>query len=236
LTVRVLLLLPAYQAGRHLDALLTSIRAQELPVPCDICVVDDGSSDDTGDRARAHAGVTVLVHERNRGKGAALRTGFDHAVREGYDAVVTMDADGQHLPEELHLFLTAWRDGADVVVGNRMAANTNMPWLRKRTNEFTSWVVGRLAALRLPDSQNGYRLFDTKVLRSVELESDRYDMESEILIKAGRLGYRVDSVTVTTVYHDEVSSIHPFVDTVRFFRLVGRSLRWRRQPGRRTEV
>ena len=71
------------------------------------------------------------------------------------------------------------------------------------------------------------------MLRAVELESSRYDLESEILIKAGRLGYRVDSVAVTTVYHDQVSSIHPFVDTYRFFRLVFRSLRWRRNPGRR---
>jgi hypothetical protein len=106
-----------------------------------------------------------------------------------------------------------------------------MPWLRKRTNEFTSWVISRLAGASIPDSQNGYRLFDVRVLDSLTLESSRYDMESEILIKAGRLGYRVGSVPVTTIYHDEESSIHPFVDTLRFLRLVWRSRRWRRDPG-----
>ena len=116
-----------------------------------------------------------------------------------------------------------------------MNANEEMPWLRKRTNEFMSWIVGLLASQRIPDSQSGYRLFDAAVLRSVHLETSRYDMESEILIKAGRLGYPVASVPITTVYHDEVSSINPFVDTLRFFRLLWQSRRWVRDPGQGVE-
>ena len=235
MSARVLLILPGYNVGRHLDALLDDIEAERFEDEVEICVVDDGSSDDTAARASARR-VTLLEHEINRGKGEALKTGFAHAVEQRHDAAVTMDADGQHAPDELKLFLAAWKNGADVVVGNRMAANENMPWLRKRTNEFTSWVVGRLAGTAIPDSQNGYLLFARPVLESVELESSRYDMESEILIKAGRLGYRIDAVPVRTIYHDEVSSINPFVDTLRFFRLVLRSLRWRRHPGTRVDA
>jgi hypothetical protein len=112
-----------------------------------------------------------------------------------------------------------------------MDASEGMPWLRKRTNEVTSAVVSRLAGTRIPDSQSGYRLIAVDVLRSVDLESRRYDLESEILIKAGRLGYSIGSVPVTTVYRDETSSIHPLIDTGRFLRLVWRARRWIRSPG-----
>ena len=229
---KVMILLPGYNVGRHLDELVPKIR-ENLP-EAHLCLVDDGSADDTGERARAND-LDVLVHPQNRGKGEALKTGFAHAVSRDDAAVITMDSDGQHRPEELELFVRSWRAGHDVVVGNRMEANENMPWLRKRTNEFTSWVVSRLAQARIPDSQNGYRLFDTRVLRAIELESSKYDLESEILIKAGALGFQIGAVPVATVYHDQHSSIHPFVDTLRFIRLVHRARRWRRQPGARPD-
>jgi glycosyltransferase involved in cell wall biosynthesis len=190
-----------------------------------LLLVDDGSADDTADTARG-LGLTVIVHEQNQGKGMALRTGFAAAIDAGADAVITLDSDGQHLPSEAIRFVEAWERGADVVVGDRMRGNENMPWLRKRTNEFTSWVISSLAGAKIPDTQNGYRLFDAKVLREVTLESLRYDMESEILIRAARRGFSIASVPVSTIYHDEESSIHPFVDTLRFIRLVWRSRRW----------
>lgn len=227
---RILAVLPSYNVARHLPELLGRMRACVPQI--EPCVIDDGSADSTADTARA-AGATVLVHPQNRGKGEALKTGFAHALAHGYDAVLTMDADLQHLPEEIAGLLERWRAGADVVVGSRMHANQNMPWLRKRTNEFTSAVVGRLAGVRIPDSQSGFRLFAIDVLRSIQLESSRYDLESEILIKAGRLGYSIQSAPISTVYRDEHSSIHPVVDTLRFFRLVFRARRWRKHPGQR---
>jgi glycosyltransferase involved in cell wall biosynthesis len=220
----VTVLLPGYNVARHLEALVRDLRA-DLP-EAGLLLVDDGSADDTAAVARS-LGLTVIEHAVNQGKGMALRTGFAAAVERGTSAVITMDSDGQHLPAEAHRFVEAWKAGADVVVGDRMADNDNMPWLRKRTNEFTSWVISSLAGAHIPDSQNGYRLFDTKVLRTVRLESRRYDMESEILIRAARQGYRIASVPISTIYHDEVSSINPFVDTGRFFRLVWRSRNWR---------
>jgi len=215
--------------ARHLPALLP--RLLSLRPEIQTVVVDDGSSDSTFDAAQ-QLGVEVIRHEVNRGKGQALRTGFDRALQGGHPACITLDADGQHLPEEISRFVRAWEDGADVVVGSRMADNEAMPWLRKRTNEVMSFIVSRLAASHIPDSQSGYRLIDRQVLEELRLESSRYDLESEILIKAGRLGYCIASVPISTVYHDEESSIHPFVDTLRFMKLLWRSRRWIRHPGR----
>ncbi len=221
----LVVVLPGYEVARHLPALVPRLR-QSLP-DADLLLVDDGSRDGTADVA-SELGLEVFRHARNRGKGMALRTGFARALERGADAVLTLDADGQHPPEEAPRFLQAWRAGGDLVVGNRMAAPEGMPWLRRRTNEFTSWVVSRLAGTAVPDSQNGYRLIASPVLETIRLESERYDLESEILIKAARAGFRIVSVPVSTVYSDEESSIHPIADTVRFFRLVRRARRWRR--------
>lgn len=223
---QILVLLPGYQVARHLDALIPRIR--ECLPGSPVLLVDDGSSDGTAEAA-TRLGAELRVHAVNRGKGRALRTGFAAALELGARAVITLDADGQHPPEEAGRFVEAWRAGAHVVVGNRMAANADMPWLRKRTNEFTSWVVSRLAGTSIPDSQNGYRLFDRAVLEAVSLESERYDLESEILIKAARKGFCIVDVPVSTIYHDEKSSIDPLADTLRFFRLVHRARSWRRQ-------
>jgi glycosyltransferase involved in cell wall biosynthesis len=211
-------ILPALNAARFLTEVIGEIR--RLHPDLRVLIVDDGSTDGTADTARA-AGAEVIVHEVNKGKGEALKTGYDWARREGLDWVFTMDSDGQHLPSEMQGFLdTADGDRYDVVVGTRMARTENMPWIRKKTNQFTSWVISRLAGQFIPDSQNGYRLYNTKCFAGLVLKTSRYDSESEILVRMSRKGYRIGSVPITTVYGDEESSINPFVDTGRFFRLV----------------
>jgi glycosyltransferase involved in cell wall biosynthesis len=211
-------ILPSYNAAAHLAAVIDDIRRCDPSLR--ILVVDDGSTDATGDVARA-AGVEVAVHAPNRGKGAALATGFAWALAEGLEWVYTMDADGQHPPAEMRLLRAeADRGGWDVVVGNRMDDAPNMPWLRKRTNAFTSWVVSRMAGTRIPDSQNGYRLFRVACLRGLQLRTTRYDTESEILVRLARRGCRIGAAPVSTIYGTQKSSIRPFLDTYRFFRLV----------------
>lgn len=211
-------ILPAYNAAAHLAAVIADIR--QVDPARRILVVDDGSVDGTGDVARA-AGVEVAVHAPNRGKGAALATGFGWALAAGLEWVYTMDADGQHPPAEMAvLWAEAQRGGWDVVVGNRLDDAPNMPWVRKRTNEFTSWVVSRMAGTRIPDSQNGYRLFRVACLRGLTLRTTRYDTESEVLVRLARRGCRIGAAPVSTIYGTEKSSIRPLVDTYRFFRLV----------------
>jgi glycosyltransferase involved in cell wall biosynthesis len=212
--------IPALNAARFLPALLAEIRA--LHPEMRLVIVDDGSSDGTGEAARA-SGAEVLVHPVNRGKGAALETGFRWALAEGVERVFTLDADGQHLPREMALFQEEMRRGRwDVVVGSRMADTRGMPLVRLLTNRFTSGVIGMLAGTEIPDSQSGFRLFRTACLAGLAIRSSRYDAESEILVRLARRGYRIGSVPITTVYGDEKSSINPLVDTGRFFRLVAR--------------
>jgi glycosyltransferase involved in cell wall biosynthesis len=211
-------ILPALNAARFICDVVAEIR--RLHPDLRVLVVDDGSTDGTGDKAH-EAGAEVITHEVNRGKGEALKTGYKWGQDEGIEWVFTMDSDGQHLPAEMQGFMNARDQGdLDIVVGSRMDATEGMPWLRKKTNHFTSWVISRLAGQDIPDSQNGFRLYRTQCLQNLKLRTSRYDSESEILVRLARRGYRIGDAPVTTVYGDEVSSINPFVDTGRFFRLV----------------
>ncbi len=200
-----------------------------LNLGLDVVVVDDGSTDATSEAA-SRAGAVVLAHDVNLGKGAALRTGFEYAVENDYDAVVTMDGDGQHDPGAIPDFLDALENsGADIVIGTRMHAVGDMPGLRVWTNRTTSRVVSALSRQNIPDSQSGYRLIRVRVLRDIAgaLVTTRYDTESELLIRAARRGYRISSVAIESIYTGTVSHINPFIDTLRFIRLVVRSVFWR---------
>jgi glycosyltransferase involved in cell wall biosynthesis len=216
--------IPAYNAGRHLADVIAGV-GRHIP-PGRVIVVDDGSADDTAAVARG-AKAVVIEHPHNRGKGAALRTGILAAGEQGWRFAITLDADGQHSPDQIPDFIDRWVEtGADIIVGNRMAATGDMPALRLWTNRTTSRVVSMLARSRIPDSQNGYRMISTAVFRELPLETTRYDTESEILIRAGRRGATIASVPVETIYGEETSAINPWVDTVRFFRMVFKALFW----------
>lgn len=217
-------LVPAYNAAPHVVGVLDALR-RVIP-PLRIIVVDDGSTDDTF-RAASAAGVNVIQHPVNMGKGAALSTGFRRAVKMGMEYVVTLDADGQHNPAEIPAFARRIAEtGADIVVGNRFGNLGEMPWIRRATNRLTSQVVSVLARQKIPDSQNGYRMVAARVLTAIEVEATRYEAESELLVKAGKKGFRIESVPIETIYGQEVSGIHPIVDTARFFRLVSKALFW----------
>jgi len=216
--------IPAYNAARHLAAVIDRVAGH---VRRDrIVVVDDGSSDATGEAA-ARAGATVVAHAQNQGKGAAIRTGLARANELGPAFAILLDADGQHNPDDIPAFVARQREtNADMVVGNRLVRSANMPWLRKATNYVTSAVVSLLAHARVPDSQNGYRLVRLAHFRKFPLTTSRYEIESEMIIRAGRAGGKIVSVPVETIYGDEKSFINPFVDTGRFLRMVGKSFFW----------
>ena len=217
-------IIPAYNAGRHLSAVIDRV-AQYVPRQR-IVVVDDGSKDDT--RAVAQlSGVDVVVHPVNQGKGAAIRSGIARAQELGVPLAILLDADGQHSPDEIPAFLARQKEtGADVVVGNRLVNPENMPWLRKATNYVTSAVVSLLAGRKVADSQNGYRLIRLDHFKKFPLTTSRYEIESEMIIRAGRAGGKFASVPIKTIYAGEASFINPFVDTLRFLRMVGRSFFW----------
>lgn len=214
----VCVVIPAYrEAGRIGEVVKSAL------VFCGkVFVVDDGSDDSTGESARA-AGATVIRHEVNRGKGAALNTGFAAAADSGFEYVVTMDADGQHDSRDIPAFVdVAKRTGAGVIVGTRMASVKGMPFVRRCVNVFMSWLLSRKMGQRVPDTQCGFRLYAVKVASGVSIESQRFEAESEILLKLSRRGERIESAPVRMIYADERSKIRPIRDTVRFFAMLRR--------------
>jgi glycosyltransferase involved in cell wall biosynthesis len=218
--MRVCAVIPARDAADTVGPVVRGLRAT-LP-EATILVVDDGSSDETGLRAR-EAGAEVIRHTLNQGKGAALQTGFDEAVRRGADAVLALDADGQHDPDWAPRLL-AGLESADLVVGSRLQSREGMPWLRRVTNDVTSWWVSRLARTLIEDSQSGYRAIRAPVLRRVRPEARRFEYESEFLVAAARAGFRIAAVGIPTLYNAPGSHIRPVRDTVRFVRFVLRHL------------
>ena len=181
-----------------------------------VVVVDDGSTDRTASAAEA-AGATVVRHARNLGKGRALETGLGHAAGHGFAAAITLDADGQHDPDEIPRFTEKFAAaGADVIVGTRMHDRAGMPWIRILTNFVTSVVVSLIAGRRITDSQSGYRLLKCATAARLPVSGARFDAEPELLVKAARRGLRIEEVPVSTIYRGEKSKINPLRDTCRF--------------------
>jgi len=220
--MKTCILIPGYNESKMIGRVVSEARK----IIDDVIVVDDGSKDNTAQIAQ-DAGAIVLKHEINKGKGAALRTGFQYAIDHDYDAVVTMDSDGQHDPNDIPGFLTAIEKiGSGIIIGSRMNDISTMPAIRKCTNKLTSFASSLLAHQKIEDSQSGFRLITSDVLRAVKLVTDRFETESEILIKASKAGFRITSVPIKTIYGEEKSKIRPIHDTYRFLKLLFRSLRW----------
>jgi glycosyltransferase involved in cell wall biosynthesis len=215
-SLRVAALVPAYQAAAHLGEVLLGLRA--LPAPPHVLVVDDGSRDATAEVARQF-GAEVLSFAANRGKGFALLAGF--AALADFDAVVTLDADGQHPPGCVPAFVSAAEAGADLVLGTR-AITPDMPPMRRFANRFSSAWCTAIAGQRIADSQCGYRLYGRALLRATPVRASRYEVETEMAVRAARLGFRLAEVAVPTVYGDETSHLSLTRDVPRIVAMMVR--------------
>jgi glycosyltransferase involved in cell wall biosynthesis len=196
-------LIPAYQEAARIGPVIEAT-LRHLPV----VVVDDGSKDETASVAEA-AGATVLRQVPNQGKGAALRSGFRHALEAGCDAVVTLDADGQHDPAEIPLFLATWEErAAPLIIGSRTFAE--MPLVRRIANELGtrtfSWAVGR----HIADNQSGYRLIAAPLMRRLlDSRETGFEFEVEMITTAIRADMAIAWVPIRTIYAGESSHIRP---------------------------
>lgn len=209
--------IPAYEAAATLGLVVRGLRAS-LPDAL-LIAVDDGSGDGTHDVAAACCD-RVVHFQRNRGKGAALRAGFDVAHAECAPLVITIDADGQHDPALAPSLLAALAS-ADLVIGARPRARGTMPLGRRITNALASAAVGAIVGVSVPDAQSGYRAIRREVLAAVAPPGDRYEYETEFLIAAGRAGFRITSVTVPTTYGPQ-SHFRSWGDSLRVVRTIWR--------------
>ena len=212
--MKIVIIIPAHNEARSIGFLVKTI----IDLNYDVMVVDDGSSDDTALLAKTQ-GALVISTNKKGGKGNALRLGFAQAVGGGYDAVITLDGDGQHSPLDIGHFLECYqKTQSDIISGDRMHNPSGMPWLRRVTNRFMSWMISVICRQKIMDTQCGFRLITTRVLKSIELQCADFEIETEILIKASKKGFHIASVPIETIYRDEVSKINPLRDTLRFIR------------------
>ena len=211
--MKLLAIIPALNAERTIGDVVRKAREQIQ----DVIVIDDGCTDRTADVSRVE-GATVLRHEVNRGKGASLKTGFAYAREHAYDAVITLDADGQHLPSEIPKILKAWEEtGADLVIGGRAHLFDHMLPRRRMANRFSAWAIAKAAGTRVSDSQSGFRLYTGRLIREIKLRSDGFDMESEVIIRAGVRKMKIVVTPVDLGFIDGLSTSHyrPLGDTLR---------------------
>jgi glycosyltransferase involved in cell wall biosynthesis len=216
---KIAAVVPAYQEKKHIGDVVRRTRDKID----NVLVVDDGSNDKTAERAR-EAGAEVIVHPQNRGKGEAIKTGLRHFLNRQFDWVFILDADGQHRPEEIDRFLAAAVSATEpkLIVGNRMNDVSSMPLVRRAVNRYMSKRISRVCRQDIPDTQCGFRMLHRQLIPDLLEGADRFEYETEMLIIASRKGFHIDSVPISTVYSDEVSSIHPVRDTLRFFKLMRR--------------
>ena len=218
---RIVAIIPAYNEGARVGPVVAGA-AEFLPV----LLVDDGSSDGTAAQAKA-AGATVIRQHPNQGKGAALRTAFRQALIDGYDAVITLDADGQHDPAEIPKFLDLYAEKQpDLIIGQRRLRH--MPPIRRLANylgrKSFSWAIGQ----PIPDNQSGYRLISRRLLEELEGgEEAGFEFEMEMIVICVRRGYVLEWVPIRTIYAGETSHINPVTHFTNSIRMIGQIRRTR---------
>ncbi|MBN1298589.1 MAG: 5-formyltetrahydrofolate cyclo-ligase [Actinobacteria bacterium] len=230
---KIAILIAAYNEEKYIEDVIKNCSAAGL----DIIIVDDGSTDKTLETVlsakekikKFEAKIYILNHEYNMGKGQALKTGFAFALENGYFGVITLDADGQHDAGEIANFLDKIsKEDIDIIVGSRFKDTKGMPFIRLATNVFTSWLISSIAGKKIDDVQSGYRYIGNRVLKNIKLETGNFDTEPEILLKASWMDYKIINIPISTIYHkDFVSHVNPVKDTIKFFRMVIKSIFWK---------
>jgi len=219
-TTKICVIIPAYNESKTIFEIVQKIKI----IPADIIVIDDGSFDNTAKLA-SKAGAYVIHHEKNIGKGKALIDGFEFAIKKGYEIFITLDGDGQHNPDDILSFIEAYKStGAELIIGNRLISHKKMPFIRYITNILMSKFISFIIKQKIPDTQCGYRLLTNNIASKLNLSSCRYEIESEMIIKAARSNVKILSIPIRCIYKGETSNINSIIDTLRFFRFIIKAL------------
>lgn len=189
------IIIPAYNEGERVGPVLKEAKKYTK----NVVLVDDGSSDDTSEVGKKEK-VTVLKHVINLGKGGALKTGCDYAVKNGAKKIIVMDSDGQHNPKKIPNFVKAL-EGKDIVFGYR-TFNKNMPFIYKHGNNFINLVIHALYGMKLKDTQSGYRAFTSNTYKKIRWKANDYSMESEMIANAGKNHLKYEEIPIETIYLD----------------------------------
>jgi len=192
--------------------------------------VDDGSTDRSNslleNLQEAIGGFDILSYTPNKGKGYAMKKGSKWAISQGFEYMLFMDADGQTVIEDIENFLIVARrdEEAKIIIGNRLSHPKRMPKIRLVTNRVMSWIISLLAYQHIIDSQCGFRMVHKDVFAHKLIE-DRFGLESEILIKAGRISQKILNCPIKCIYIKErVSKISPLKDTIKFIKMIFKCL------------
>lgn len=195
--MKTLIIIPAYNEELTIGSVVALAKKYG-----DVLVVDDGSKDRTSEIAQK-AGAIVIRHEVNKGKGAALKTGFGYALANGYDVIVTIDADGQHNPDEIPLLLKPILEGeADLVIGSRYlnGVHKNIPLYRRLGLWVLNMTTNVASSAKIKDSQSGFRAFNRKALENLEVSADGYHVESEMITQLSEKGLKIKEVPINVRY------------------------------------
>lgn len=227
---RIAILIPAYNEEKYIGKVIEGC----LKYKMDIIIVNDGSTDGTSNVVRSFPrqecfSIILIEHEKNQGKGASLKTGFTYILENNYDGVITMDADGQHDPNEIPNFLeTVKKEKPDIIVGSRFHSLKGMPFDRLLANTISTGIISAIAGKKIGDVQSGFRYISSRLLKNIELETQKFDTESEILLKASWHGYKIKNIPIKNIYYENFTSyFHPLIDTLKFLRLVFISVGWK---------
>lgn len=208
MTSDICVIIPAYNAS---SAIRDVVRGT-LKYVSRVIVADDGSTDDTA-TAASQAGAEVVTIERNKGKGNALKLLFQKAMKEGYHAAISMDADGQHDPEDIPQFIAAYTTCPDnIIVGTRMCEKEKIPRARYNSMCIAQFYVSLIANQFLEDTQCGFRLYPLSIIKKLRLMTEGYVTETELLIKTGDMGVKIKFVKIKTIYSENGSHFKPIRD------------------------
>ena len=214
MSMKVAIIIPVYNHGEQIGEVIRQSLTFRLPV----FVVDDGSTDSTHQVVEAISGINILRHSANRGKGAAILTGFTAAAEKLCDWAITIDGDGQHNPLDATSLLQAVKEGERcIVVGKRqgMEDAANVPWTSKFGRKFSNFWVWISGGPMVEDSQSGFRLYPLPEVLQLDVEARRYQFEVEILVKARQQGITTKEAPVSVVYQAKgvrVSHFRPWLD------------------------